>query len=58
MFYKKNDWKMEKLIGNDEICKQNVECESNLFHLFIYCLYDFLRLLILEFSVQEFDHGI
>ena len=34
MFYKKMIEK-GKLVGNDEICKPNVECESDLLHLFI-----------------------
>ena len=39
------------------ICKPNFEWDNDLFHICTYCLHDFLGLLMLEFSVQEFDHG-
>ena len=47
-----------KLIGNGEVWKPNVECDNDLLHIFTYLLHDFLGLLMLKFSVEEFNKGI
>ena len=47
-----------KLNSDDEIyASLMLKWDNDLFHICTYCLHDFLGLLMLEFSVQEFDHG-